>query len=43
MVNEGDKAPEFALTDQDSKSLKLADYRGKWVVLFAYPKANTSG
>jgi hypothetical protein len=43
MVEEGKKAPAFVLPDQDGTSHKLSDYRGSWVVLFAYPKANTSG
>lgn len=43
MLKEGDKAPAFNLPDQDEKKHKLSDYKGKWVVLFAYPKANTSG
>lgn len=43
MLKQGDKAPAFKLRDQDGKPHSLADYKGKWVVLFAYPKANTSG
>lgn len=43
MLTEGDKAPDFNLTDQDGKPRRLSDFMGKWVVLFAYPKANTSG
>jgi peroxiredoxin Q/BCP len=43
MPEPGDKAPDFNLTDQDNKPHKLADYRGQWVVLFAYPRANTPG
>lgn len=43
MLKEGDKAPAFNLPDQDGKKHKLSDYKGKWVVMFAYPKANTSG
>lgn len=40
----GDRAPDFALTDQDGKTIKLADYRGKnTVVLAFYIKANTPG
>jgi peroxiredoxin Q/BCP len=38
-----DKAPDFALSDEEGKTLSLKDYRGKSVVLFFYPKANTSG
>jgi peroxiredoxin Q/BCP len=43
MVEEGKKAPAFTLPDQDGKKIKLSDLKGKWVVLFAYPKAMTSG
>ena len=43
MPKEGDKAPAFDLPDQDGKRHKLSDYKGKWVVLFAYPKASTTG
>jgi peroxiredoxin Q/BCP len=42
-VKPGDKAPAFDLPDQNGTHHKLADYAGKWVVLFAYPKASTSG
>ncbi len=43
MPKEGDKAPDFTLMDQDGKAHKLSDFKGKWVVLFAYPRANTPG
>jgi peroxiredoxin Q/BCP len=39
----GDKAPAFSLPDQDAKVHRLGDYRGKWVLLYFYPKDNTSG
>ncbi len=38
-----DKATEFALANEDGKMVALKDYRGKNVVLFFYPKANTPG
>jgi len=38
-----DKAPEFTLLDQDEKSISLKDFRGKTVVLFFFPKADTPG
>ncbi len=38
-----DKAPEFSLANEDGKTIALKDYRGKNVVLFFYPKANTPG
>jgi thioredoxin-dependent peroxiredoxin len=37
------KAPDFALADEDGKTVKLSDYRGRRVVVFFYPKAMTSG
>jgi thioredoxin-dependent peroxiredoxin len=43
MVDEGDRAPDFELADQDGNTHKLADYAGKNVVLYFYPKALTSG
>ena len=39
----GETAPDFALPNQDGKTVHLSDFRGKKVVLFAYPKAGTSG
>ena len=38
-----DKAPEFTLANEEGKPTALKDYRGKNVVLFFYPKANTPG
>jgi peroxiredoxin Q/BCP len=43
MLSEGDKAPDFALPDQNGETVKLKDLRGQTVVLYFYPKANTSG
>lgn len=39
----GQTAPEFTALDQDGRAISLGDYRGKWVVLYFYPKDNTSG
>jgi peroxiredoxin Q/BCP len=39
----GDVAPDFELLNQDGRPVKLSDFRGKKVVLFAYPKAGTPG
>jgi len=43
MLKVGDKAPEFLLKADDGKEVSLADFRGKRVLLFFFPKANTSG
>ena len=43
MLNVGDKAPEFTLTADDGTQVSLSDYRGRKVVIYFYPKANTSG
>lgn len=37
----GQPAPAFALPDQNGKIQKLADFRGKWLVLYFYPKDET--
>jgi thioredoxin-dependent peroxiredoxin len=39
----GEKAPDFKLADPAGRPVGLADVRGKWVVLYFYPKDNTSG
>jgi peroxiredoxin Q/BCP len=39
----GEKAPDFELTNQNGEKMQLSDFRGKKVVLFAFPKAGTSG
>ncbi len=39
----GDAAPAFCLPDSDDKSVCLGDLSGKWIVLYFYPKDNTSG
>jgi len=43
MLNAGDKAPEFAVPDHTGRTQRLSDYRGKTVVLWFYPKADTPG
>ena len=43
MLNVGDTAPDFSLPDQHGKERRLSDFRGKKVVLYFYPKDNTSG
>lgn len=41
--SEGDRAPAFTLVDQDGEKVKLTDQRGKRVVVYFYPKADTPG
>ena len=43
MLTIGKPAPAFALLNQDEQQVELADFEGRTVVLFAYPKAATSG
>lgn len=38
----GDKIPEVLGIDQDGREIKSSDYRGRKIVLYSYPKANTS-
>jgi len=40
---EGSSAPDFTLPSQEGSSVSLQDYRGKWVVLYFYPKDQTPG
>jgi peroxiredoxin Q/BCP len=43
MLTLGAKAPAFTLPDQDGKQVSLQDLRGRWVVLYFYPKDDTPG
>ena len=43
MLEIGTKAPDFELQDQNGKAHRLSDYLGKKVILYFYPKDNTSG
>ena len=43
LIDEGKKAPAFSLKDQEGKTHKLADYTGRPVVLYFYPKDDTPG
>lgn len=40
---EGSAAPDFALQDQDGRLHRLADYAGRWLVLYFYPRDDTPG
>jgi len=42
-LKEGQKAPEFDLTETNGSKIKLSDFRGKNVILYFYPKDNTPG
>jgi peroxiredoxin Q/BCP len=43
MLAEGTEAPDFTLPDQSGDSVSLSDFRGRWLVLWWFPKAFTSG
>ena len=42
-LKEGSKAPAFALKDQEGKTLKLSDFKGRKLLVYFYPKADTPG
>ncbi len=42
-VNEGDPAPDFAMPASGGRTVRLADYAGKPLLLYFYPKADTPG
>lgn len=42
-MNIGDKIPEHLGIDQDGHEIKASDYQGRKIILYSYPKANTSG
>ena len=43
MISAGKQAPDFTVQTDSGDSLSLHDLRGRWVVLFFYPKAGTAG
>ena len=43
LMDVNDKAPDFSLPDENGKNVSLKDFRGKTVVLFFFPKADTPG
>jgi peroxiredoxin Q/BCP len=43
VLNEGEQAPEFRATADDGRTITLNEYRGKDVILYFFPKANTPG
>lgn len=42
-MNVGDKIPELLGVDQNGNQIKSSDYKGRKIILYSYPKANTSG
>jgi len=42
-LKQGDKVPNFSVNDQDGNVITLSDYKGKKLIVFFYPKANTPG
>lgn len=42
-LRSGDVAPDFALPDQDGETIRLEDYRGKKLLVYFYPEADTPG
>lgn len=42
-MNVGDTIPDILGKDQDGNEIKASDYRGRKIILYSYPKANTSG
>ena len=43
MLNVGDKAPDFSLPSHTGEKVSLGDYRGKTLIIFFFPKADTPG
>lgn len=43
MLAAGSQAPDFTVADQDGNSITLSEHRGRWVLLWWYPKADTPG
>jgi thioredoxin-dependent peroxiredoxin len=43
MLQKGDAAPDFVVQDHSGATVRLSDYRGKIVVLWFYPRADTPG
>jgi peroxiredoxin Q/BCP len=43
MLEPGTQAPDFAILSHTGETVKLVDYKGRYVVLWFYPKADTPG
>ncbi|MBN1331240.1 MAG: thioredoxin-dependent thiol peroxidase [Candidatus Heimdallarchaeota archaeon] len=42
-IKVGNQAPDFCLPDKDNNEICLKNFKGKWIILYFYPKDNTSG
>lgn len=43
MISQGDQAPAFALAASGGRTVRMSDYQGRMLLLYFYPKADTSG
>jgi peroxiredoxin Q/BCP len=43
VLEPGDKAPAFTLPDQNGEKVRLSDFKGQWLILYFYPRADTPG
>ena len=43
MLEVGDQAPDFSVTDHTGRTIRLGDFKGRRVILWFYPKADTPG
>lgn len=43
LLNTGDTAPDFSVKDHNKNDVRLSNFRGKTVILWFYPKADTPG
>ena len=43
MLKQGDNAPDFSVLDHEGQRHSLEDYRGRYLVIWFYPKASTPG
>jgi peroxiredoxin Q/BCP len=43
MIDTAGPAPDFTLDDQDGNPVSLSDLRGRWALVYFYPKADTGG
>ena len=43
MIDAGDSVPDFCLPNQDGEEVCIRDFLGRWLVIYLYPRDNTSG